>query len=118
MNQPWSSLAVPPDAIIGVLNAVFQCWPDPSDPWTSIMKATIPGQPDTIYRCAAYRKKYGRPRQSHVEAQCMKRDSKTLFNGARVPRLPRILTQKCRSERLTFGFGGTDDGNRVRWLWR
>src|SRR5437773_4184698 len=29
MNQPWSSLAVPPDAIIGVLNAVFQRWPDP-----------------------------------------------------------------------------------------
>src|SRR5207249_9678119 len=26
------------------------------------------GQPDTIYRCAASRKKYGRPRQSHVEA--------------------------------------------------
>src|SRR5262249_49877986 len=36
------------------------------------------GQPDTIYRCAASRKKYGRPSQSHVEAQCMKRDSKTL----------------------------------------
>ena len=33
----------------------------------------------------------------------MKRDSKTLFNGARVPRLPRILTQKCRSERLLYG---------------
>jgi len=33
----------------------------------------------------------------------MKRDSKTLFNGARVPRLPRILTQKCRSERLAGG---------------
>src|SRR5437773_7969661 len=31
MNQPWSSLAVPPDAIIGVLNAVFQ----------------VPGLPDT-----------------------------------------------------------------------
>ncbi len=42
----------------------------------------------------------------------MKRDSKTLFNGARVPRLPRILTQKCRSERLAVGFGGTDDGLR------
>src|SRR5437667_10409287 len=44
MNQPWSSLAVPPDAIIGVLNAVFQRWPDPG---TSIMKATIPGNPLT-----------------------------------------------------------------------
>ncbi len=75
------------------------------------MKATIPGDPipSTV---RGSRKKYGRPRQSHVEAQCMKRDSKTLFNGARVPRLPRILTQKCRSERLAVGFGGTDDGLR------
>src|SRR5438034_4095932 len=51
MNQPWSSLAVPPDAIIGVLNSVFQPWPDPG---TSIMKATIPGNPFTnrMPKCA------------------------------------------------------------------
>src|SRR5438309_4721168 len=39
MNQPWSSLAVPPDAIIGVLNAVFQRWPDPGLPDTSLCEA-------------------------------------------------------------------------------
>src|SRR5437879_12276347 len=39
--------------------------------------------------------------------------SKTLFNGAWVPRLPRIVTQKCRSERLAVGFGGTDDAGCV-----
>src|SRR2546427_11952083 len=66
MNQPWSSLEVPRDAIIGVLNAVFQRWPDPGT-----HEGHHSGQPDTIYRCAASRKKYGRPRQSHVEAQCM-----------------------------------------------
>src|SRR5262245_54104764 len=43
----------PASIIIGVLNAVFQRWPDPG---TSIMKAGHSGQPETIYRCPASRK--------------------------------------------------------------
>src|SRR5438067_10268617 len=80
MNQPWSSLAVPPDAIIGVLNAVFQRWPDPGM-MGEHHEGHHAGQPDTIYRCAASRNKYGRPRQSHVEAQCMKRAPKHSSRG-------------------------------------